>query len=177
MRFAPVPFSRLGLCGFNMWGLSFLAMASTALAEEKNGLQLTVSKKTIERSDDRGNYYYSDRIDRTQGLKAVVKNISFKEKPEGELEWTILVRKYYSTTVEKHSGTEKLKALRAAESAEFQLGSAQVYGWRSASYNVKDKLEYQVIVTHGGSETIRVSSTSAFDSLAKRAIKVSTPAE
>ena len=157
--------------------MSLLVIAGHASAEEKNGIQLTVSKKTIDRSDDRGNYYYTDRIDRTQGLKALVKNISFKEKPEGELEWTILVRKYYSSTIEKHTGTEKLKALRAAESEEFQLGSAQVYGWRSASYNVKDKLEYQVIVSHGGNETVRVSSTSAFDSLAKRAIKPSTPAQ
>jgi hypothetical protein len=113
-----------------------------------------VSKKTIDRSDERSSSFYSDRINRTQGLKAVVKNISFRDKPEGQLEWTLLVRKYYSTTIEKHSGTEKLPALRKAESAEFQLGSAQIYGWRSPSYNVKDKIEYQVIISHEGTETI-----------------------
>jgi hypothetical protein len=136
-----------------------------------------VSKKTIDRSDERSSSFYSDRINRTQGLKAVVKNISFRDKPEGQLEWTLLVRKYYSTTIEKHSGTEKLPALRKAESAEFQLGSAQIYGWRSPSYNVKDKIEYQVIISHEGTETIRVSSTSAFDSLAKRATNAAAPAQ
>jgi hypothetical protein len=103
---------------FLLSALVFVAatLNHTASAEEKNGLSVTVSKTTLERSDTRNTYYYSDRIDRTQGLKVTVKNVSFKDMPEGEIEWTILVRKYYSTTVLKHSGKEKLKPLAARRS-------------------------------------------------------------
>src|SRR4028118_331773 len=106
-----------------------LMFAAAAWAEEKNGVQLTVSRKTLDRNDTRSTFYYYDRIDRTQGLKITVKNVSFKPMPEGEVEWTLLVRKYASTTVEKYSGTEKLEALKPANSADLALGAAQISGW------------------------------------------------
>ena len=92
--------------------------------------------------------------------------------PESEVQWQILVRKYYSTTVESSSGKEKLKPLKTAESTEIVIGDAQVGGWRDASYQDKDKIEWQVIIISEGKELIKSSSTPGFDSLAKRAIKV-----
>ena len=151
-----------------------LMFAAAAWAEEKNGVQLTVSRKTLDRNDTRSTFYYYDRIDRTQGLKITVKNVSFKPMPEGEVEWTLLVRKYASTTVEKYSGTEKLEALKPANSADLVLGAAQISGWRDVSERYKDKLEYQVIVKHGGAETVRTESTPSFDALKKRAIKAAS---
>jgi hypothetical protein len=149
--------------------LGFLAATLALHGAEKNGLQVTVAKTTLDRSDQRPGYYYSTRIDRTQGLKVSVKNMSFQPKPEGVVEWQILVQKYYSSDVESTKGTEKLQALRGSETTELIIGSANIKGWRDSFDNVKDKLEWQVIIKHDGKETIKLNSTSGFDALAKRA--------
>ena len=145
-------------------------LISSAEAEEKNGLAVTVSKKTLDRADRSSSYYY-DRIDRTQGLKVTIKNATFKEMADGELEWTILVRQYSTTSIEKHTGKEKLKALKPAEAVDLVIGAAQITGWRDWGQQWKDKIEYQVVITQGGKETYRTASTASFDTLAKRAIK------
>jgi hypothetical protein len=146
------------------------AGAAAAHAEERNGLSVTVVKKTLDRAD-RSASYYNDRIDRTQGLKVTVKNSTFKPMPDGEIEWMILVRQYASTSIEKYSGKEKLKALKPAETAELLIGAAQITGWRDWGNQWKDKIEYRLILTQGGKETFRTASTNSFDILAKRAIK------
>ena len=149
---------------------TILAFAATVQAEEKNGLSLTVSKTVIEKNDPRTGSF-SERINRTQGLKASIKNLSFKEMPEGEIVWTILVKKYYSTTVESYTGTEKLKALKPAEITELVFGAAQITGYRDTDNSWKDKTEWQITVKQDGKEIIKSQSTSAFDGMAKHAIK------
>ena len=146
-----------------------LIFGTVAHGEEKNGLQVSVTKKTLDRADTRANYYYYDRIDRTQGLKVTIKNTTFRPMPEGEIDWTIIVRRYLSGTPEGFTGTEKLKALKPAESVDMVIGSAQITGWRDWYDQAKDKMEHQVVVRHGDKEMIRLSSTSGFDALAKRA--------
>ncbi|HEV7868912.1 MAG TPA: hypothetical protein VGO90_14590 [Chthoniobacteraceae bacterium] len=160
---------KASLTGLSRMVLALLATAGLLLAEEKNGVQLTVVKKTLDRNDVRGSYYYTDRIDRTQGLKVTIKNVSFKPMPEGEVEWTIVVRKYYSSVVEGFTGVEKLKALRPADTEQMVMGAAQITGWAGYYDAAKDKIEYQVIVKQGGAETIRTQSSASFDALAKRA--------
>jgi len=157
--------------------LVFALLLGSARAEEKNGLSVMVNKTTIEKNDIRGGAYsYYDRIDRKQGLKAVIKNNTFKDMPEGELIWTILVRKYYSTSVESYTGTEKLKALKPAASVDMIVGSADITGYSYTGTSAdKDKIEWQIIVKHDGKEMIKTQSTSTFDALAKRAIKAGTP--
>ena len=147
-----------------------LALAA-ARAEEKNGLSVAVSKTVIEKNDTRGTGGSYDRINRTQGLKAAIKNLSFKEMPEGEVVWTILVKKYYGTTITSYTGTEKLKALKPAEGTELVIGNAEVGGYKDIGSQEKDKIEWQVIVKQDGKETIKVQSTSAFDSMTKHATK------
>ena len=150
-----------------------LAWSPSLWADEKNGVSLMVTKKTLERNDTRSPYYYSgDRIDRTQGLKAAIRNTTIKPQPEGEVKWTILVRKnsYSSSgTLDGSTGTEKLNALKSSETLEMVLGAAQITGWRDGYDAAKDKFEYQVIVSQDGVEKVRVQSTAAFDALAKRA--------
>jgi hypothetical protein len=158
------------LAGPLVLAVAVLALAHAGRAEERNGLSVTVAKKTLDRADRSSSYYY-DRIDRTQGLKVTIKNMTFKELPEGEIDWMILVRQYGSTSIYKHSGKEKLKALKPAESAELLIGEAQITGWRDWGNQWKDKIEYQVIVMQGGKETFRTASTNSFDILAKRAVK------
>ncbi len=139
-------------------------------AEEKNGVMLTVQKKTLDRNDTRGGYYYSDRIDRTQGLAIKVRNTSFKPQPEGEIEWTIIVRRAGYTTggIDGFTGIEKLKALAASETIDMIAGAAQITGYQNYDY-AKDKMEYRVIVKQDGIEKVRMQTTQSFDTLAKRA--------
>lgn len=159
-----------------LFTIVILAAGPSGLAEEKNGLSVTVAKTTLGRNDMRGGYYY-DRIDRTQGLKATIKNTSFKPMPEGEIKWQILVRKYLTNVVDSYTGTEKLKALKTGESQEMVFGSAEITGWKDGVVMEKDKTEWQIVVTQGGVEMIKAQSTSSFDALAKRAVAVRTPAQ
>jgi len=147
---------------------------SSLVAEEKNGLRMTVGKTTLDRNDRRNSYIYSDRIDRTQALKVTIKNVSFKEMPEGELLWKVVVKKYYGGTTEGSSGKETLKALKPAETVELTIGAAQIRGWGDMSGVVKDKMEHQVVVMQSGKESVRVESTPAFDAIAKSAVFTSS---
>jgi hypothetical protein len=146
-------------------------VTASASAQEKNGVRLMVSKKTLDRNDVRAGYYYADRIDRTQGLKVTVQNTSLKPQPEGEVVWTILVRKYGYTSggLEAFTGIEPLKALRPTDKEEMVMGAAQITGWRDWYDYAKDKMDYQVIVKQGGVEVVRMQSTQGFDAVVKRA--------
>ena len=145
-----------------------------ARAEEKNGVGVTVSKTTIDNNDSRGTY--SKSINRTQALKAVIKNVGFKPLAEAELTWTILIKRYYSSSYSSYSygpsllsGKEKVKALKPAESVEFILGSAQISGYQGSSWADKDKTEWQIIITQGATELIKAQSIQSFDALNKQA--------
>lgn len=161
------------LLTFALTGLFALTLAD-ARAEEKNGVGVTVSKTTIDNNDRQGSY--SKSINRTQALKAVVKNVGFKPLAESELTWTILIKRYYSSYYSSSSsygnrltGKEKIKALKPAETAEFILGSAQISGYQGSSWAEKDKIEWQIVVTQGATELIKTQSTQNFDALNKQA--------
>lgn len=151
--------------------LLLAAAVPPALADTQNGLTVSVSKKTLDRQDQRTGAYW-DRIDRTQGLKLSIRNATFKEMPEGEVEWTILVRGYSSSSIQKNHGKEKLKVLKPAEATEMVIGAAQVTGYRDYGAQYKDKIEHQVVITQAGKEVYRMASTAGFDALAKRAVTV-----
>jgi hypothetical protein len=143
--------------------------------QTQNGLQLTASPKTVSRNDTRYAYWFSDsRINRMMALQVVAKNVSSKPMAEGTLEWKIVVISRYGDMT-LYTGTEKVPALKTAESKEFLVGSAQITGWRDASYQSKDKLEHEITIHHGGVQTARVSSTPKFEALAKGARRASNP--
>ena len=155
--------------------LAFAALlVLCADAAEKNGLIASVGKKTIDRDSSTGYYV---KTDKTQGLALDLKNNSIKEFPEGEVAWTIVVRRSYEERMEKMSGKEKLKGLKPSQQAQIVLGAAQVSDYKTGYSNYKDKMEYDVIITHDGKETIRLTSTPGFAALAKRAVTVRTADE
>ncbi len=151
------------------------SLTSPGRAVEKNGLSVTVNKTTLENNDTRGAGYYSDRINRTQGLKAVIRNMSFKEMPEGEVVWTILVIRWGTNTVVRFTGTEKLKGLKPAEATDMVIGKANMSGYKYYGSAEKDKTEWQVVVNQAGKEIIKAQSTPSFEGLAKRSIKGALP--
>lgn len=145
--------------------LSLCLGSGLAFAEEKNGIMLTAAKKTIERSDSRSLSYRN--IDRIQALKVTVKNTSFKDMPESELLWTFLIKGYYSTPRKKVIGREPVKLLRASESIDIICGNVPITGYRDSSEVKKTDFDYQLIITQGGKEMIRLESTSNFETIAK----------
>ena len=155
-----------------------LALAPLALAvETQNGLQVSVAPKTISRNDARYASYFTDRaLNRMMALQIIAKNVSTKAMNEGTVEWQILVLSTSGGST-LYSGRERLSALKTAASAELLVGSAQITGWRDASYQRKDKLEYKIIVNHGGAVTATIVSTPAFESLSLHAARVQPPGE
>lgn len=149
--------------------LALSLIAGVALAEEKNGASLVISKTTVDKVEHNSSYSSYSRTEKTQALKATIKNISFKPMPESELNWKIVVVHYSYSTI--YSGTEKVRALKPAETQDLVLGGAEVATWRDYSGRGGDKVEYQVVLRQGDSEIVRSQSTPAFDGLAKRASK------
>ena len=151
----------------------FLGIAG-ACADEQNGLSVNVSRKTSDRSaTSEGN---GTKV--RQGLKVEIKNQRLKALPVGELQWTVVVRKRYST-LEKHKGKEVLKALKSGEVAELVVGDFGLATVREYESVAKDKLEYELVIRHEGKETYRFSTASDFAALAKEATLVErkTPEE
>lgn len=149
-----------------------LVLTATAVpmasAEEKNGLMVNVTKRTLSRSDRRESASYT-LYNRTQGYKMSVKNTSLKAMPEAEVTWTILVRKAeYSDRTEKYTGTEKVKALRPAETMEVMFGAVPISGYRYER-DYKDEMDYEVSIVHAGKETIRMTTMPNFAAVARRA--------
>ena len=119
---------------------SILVFALSAFAqEEKNGLQITVTRKTTARNDVRTGYYYDRQINRTMGLHVVVKNVSMEPFPAGEIDYSLLVFKidYYPTHYQLYTGTEALPALPVGESADVVIGAAQINGFAIRRCNIK----------------------------------------
>lgn len=154
--------------------LTAMAFSVSALAEEKNGIQYSVQKVTLDRADVRTDLN-SQQLDRFMGLRVSLKNVSFKELPEGTITWEILNRKYNSTTIELTSGTEKLQRLKAGENVELTIGSAKVLGYRDGAITRKDELEWQITITREGKEAAKFASKPSFELLRKRAVKVELP--
>ena len=149
-----------------------LAFSATGFGqEEQNGLQVEVSRKTMARNDIRTGYYDDQQINRTMALHVVVKNVSMKPFPAGEIDYSLLVLKinYFPSHYQLYTGTEPLPALKTGESADVIIGAAQISGYRDIGIQHKDKMNYKVVVKHGNTETARLTSIEGFDAIAATA--------
>lgn len=136
--------------------LSALAWApGTIVAEEKNGVLLSVNRKTVTRSNANG-------LQKVKTLGVSIRNSSIRDLPAGEVHWGILAYKTYYDSASsskkgywvRDAGIEPLKALRPAEGTELILGGMDI-DW-------KDRVEYRVVVMHGDKETISLCTDSDF---------------
>jgi hypothetical protein len=138
--------------------------------EEQNGLQIEVTRKTVAKNDVRTGFYNEQQLNRTMALHVVVKNVSMKPFPAGEIDYSLLVYKYnYSNHYQLYTGTEPLPALQIGQSADVVIGAAQINGYRDIGFQHKDKMDYKIIIKHGSTETARVTSAEGFDSMAANA--------
>src|SRR4051812_30165225 len=83
-------------------------LVSGAFAEDKNGVRVIVTKKTLDRAD--GKAGYMQEIDRTMALKTAVKNISRADLPDGKITSVVLIRRWATETgsVERYTKEVKL---------------------------------------------------------------------
>ncbi len=153
---------------------SLMCSLSSGLAEEKNGVRLSVQKTTLDRNRERNEFSNWDRVDKALALKAEIKNTGFSPREPGEIKFGVIVKKWGTTPViyELYEGTVKLPALKPAEDTKITMGKVPLSGWES-SRNRKDYVDsieaWQVVVLHSGTESVRATSSSAYEKLSERA--------
>ena len=163
---------------FPIWFLPLCALSFAVVAglqaEEKNGIQCSVQKVTLDRADTRADIN-SANLDRIMGLRVSLRNGGFKPIPEGQIIWEILKRHYDSTAIDLTTGIENFAGLKPGEDAELTMGAARIGGIRNGAILRQDELEWQITIMHGAQEIARFSSKSSFPLLLKRAVKVDVP--
>ncbi|MEQ1862252.1 MAG: hypothetical protein ABMA13_20230 [Chthoniobacteraceae bacterium] len=143
--------------------LALLIAATPAFAQSRD-TELRVERRTLDRQDKIAKPRQNAH-ELTRGLHITVKNIGLGATAEGEVEWAILVARPGMQKALLDTGKEKLKALRAAEVATFDVGSIAVQDIAGG----KQDMEYQVIVHRGGAEVAKVESKASFSQLAESA--------
>ena len=141
-----------------------------ALAEDKDGVRVLVTKKTLDRAD--GKPGYTQEIDRTMALKAAVKNISREDRPEGKISSVVLIRRWATETgsVERYTKEVKLDPLRTAQETELLVGEYHIGGHMhgTADYHVDQVAAWKITVEYAGKKTEFMSGGN-FESLNKKA--------
>ena len=148
-----------------------LLLSIPALAEDKNGIRVMVTKKTVDRADGKAGGYTRE-IDRSMALKAAIKNVSTKDLPEGKIGCIILVRRWATETgaTDRYTKELKLDPLKTAQEAELLVGEYHIGGHLhgTATYHVDQVVAWKLTVEHEGKKTDFLSSAN-FDSENKHA--------
>ena len=160
--------------GVKLWLLAIggiLTSSSAVHAEDKNGLRVSITKKTLDRAD--GAASHTREIDRTMALKATVKNISMKEMPEGTIECVILIKRWgmsESGSLERYSKSLPLGTLKTAAEQELLVGDYKIGGHMhgTSTMHVDQLAGWKLVITHDSKKT-EFLSTSGFEALNKRA--------
>lgn len=143
--------------------LALGALTAPAFAQIKD-TELQVQRRTLDRQD-KVNRPRKNAEELTRGLQVTVKNPSTKATAEGEVEWSILVLRPGNQKNLLSTGKETLKALKAGETATFNVGAVPV----QKAGNRSQDMEYQVILKQTGKEIARAVSHANFDQLAAAA--------
>ncbi len=154
--------------------LGLLMFAAVGFAEEANGLRLTAQKTVLESETSRPGYSSLQRVAKALGLKVNGRNISFKDLPEGTLDYTIIVRRwgYSPDRYESYTGSEKFAALVKGAETNMTVGEVPLGGYDNlgSRKQYQDTIEgWQIVVKHDGKETFKLTSTAAFDKLLPKA--------
>jgi hypothetical protein len=150
--------------------LLWLMTAFVTCAEDKNGLRVSVTKKTLDRAD--GAPGYTREVDRTMALKAVVKNISMKPLPEGTIDCVILIKRWGSSetgSLERYTKTLPLATLKTAAAEDLLVGEYKIGGHMhgTSDMHVDQLAAWKLTITHDGKKTEFLSS-SGFEGMNKR---------
>ncbi len=148
-----------------------LLLSIPVLAEDKNGLRVMVTKKTVDRADGKPGSFMRE-VDRSMALKATFKNITNKDLPAGKISCVILVRRWTSETgaTNRYTNELTLDALKTAQEQELLVGDYHIGGHLhgSATYHVDQVVGWKLTVDHEGKKTDFLSSPT-FETDNKRA--------
>lgn len=153
--------------------------ACIASAEDKNGIRLEVTKKTLDRADGQPTYYSYQAIDRTMAIKATVRNVAMgKDLPEGKITCVVLLRSWISSetgSLLRYAKEVKLEPLKTSKSAELNVGEYHIGGHMhgTSDQHVDHVAAWKISIDHGGKVTEFLSSPS-FEALNKRATDART---
>jgi hypothetical protein len=147
-------------------------LLDAAVAEDKDGLRVSVVKKTIDRNDARPSTYRE--IDRLMGLNLTMRNISMKDMPAGSLTYTILVRRWAideAGKIERFTGTREVPELKPAVETSMPIGEFRIGGHMhgTSARHVDSMVGWKVVVTTGDKKR-EFASTSNFDSMERAAL-------
>lgn len=139
------------------------------LAEEKNGVRLSVQKTTLDKiKADRSSYW--DKVDKSLALRVNIKNTSLKDRPAGRITYDVIVRRHVSEELENFSDSVELEALPKGKDIEKELGNIQMSGYENVSNRREymDSIEaWKVTITHDGVETVSAVSGGDYERLSK----------
>lgn len=152
--------------------LATVLVSVPGMAEDKNGLRLNVTKKTLDRAD--GKPGYTREIDRTMAMKAFFKNLTMKDLPEGKIECIILVRRWgvsETGSTERYTKELKLDPLKPSQELELMVGEYHIGGHMhgTADYHVDQVVAWKLSVDHAGKKTEFLSAPK-FEQDNKRAV-------
>lgn len=152
-----------------------LLMALIASGAEMNGLRITVQKTLIDRARRTDSFSSWDAVAKKLALKVLAVNTTFRDLPEGTINYAIIVKRWGDriNPYERFTGTEPFPALLASKQAELVLGDVDLIGYESSSdrRTYQDSIEaWEVTVTHGDQVTLTTNSGGSFDRLKARAI-------
>lgn len=172
MAFLPSPM--IHLLRYLYFVVCVFAFIPSLQAIEKDGIQLTVQKTTLDRSRDPDQFYEWDKVSKALALKVSVSNNSIKDLEPATVEYVVIVQRWgYSPRKYKCiTGKEALSALSRGKTQELTVGRIQLDGWESSS-NRKDFVDridaWQVRVVRDGKELIALKSSTSFDRLYSKA--------
>ena len=165
---------RLSFISLSAVLLSLFCGQPELLAEDRDGLLFNVSKKTVSRNDTPGDF--TSGIDRDLVLKAVLKNTAMKDREAGEVEYSILIKRWggETGTLQRYAGKIPLEALKRGQEVEVNTGKFHIGGHlHGTSREHVDELQaWKFTVIIGGKKT-EFRSSSSFDTLDKKAVPAS----
>lgn len=141
-------------------------------AKDANGLSVIVKESVSEAGKEPTDVRGWEKGKHALALKVKVKNTSAKDLPAGTIAYIMLVKKWGTDDLVRHSGDEDLPALPAGNAVEQTVAKVISSGYSvpGNSYEFTDSIEaYQVIFSHGGKETIEVRKPSSFQKLNDKA--------
>jgi len=144
----------------------FLATLDFLRAAEAGGMIVEVQKSAL------SSQYGSDprwrEVNRTMTLKISVKNNTMKPMEEGKLQYTIIIKRRWTSELgdlERKTGSMKLEALPPNRSVVLEAGNINLSGYYQGTSNqyVDKIVAWKVTITRGDKNWDFLSSTN-FDS-------------
>ena len=143
--------------------------SASALSQEKEGLQVTLSESTLDRDDLR----QGPRVDVSMAvktLKTTVRNLTMKPIPAGTAQYTILVRRLDEERgLWRSSGTVDIPELGGGRESTKNIGSYELRSVRHRANTAADELAGWQLVFKIGDKPVTFESSPQFTALLQAA--------